>query len=187
MGKIRKASTSAWGMISSLQRRMRCALPLLWGVLLLAGRAGAEGTTEEFVGSQFDGAPPPMKVITVTGEVSRVCASVTGRPYVRKEIQYWQRDETTVWILATRGKHGVITAGFRVVGGVIQDSRVLDHREMRGRGIESRRFLKQFRGVRLDPKGQLDRRIDGITGATISLNAMKALAALALTLDAALS
>jgi hypothetical protein len=50
--------------------------------------------------------------------------------------------------------------------------------------VRAERFVRQFKGASLTKDRGLNRRIDGITGATISVNAMKNMARLALYLDA---
>jgi hypothetical protein len=49
-----------------------------------------------------------------------------------------------------------------------------------GRGIGGPEFVRQFKGASLTGDRGLDRRFDAITGATISVNAMKNMARLAL-------
>ena len=87
-----------------------------------------------------------------------------------------------MWVLETRGRSNTITVGFVVRDGRIQKTEVLVYRERRGREILARSFLRQFEGVSLTEQHRLDRRIDGITGATISVNTMQNLARLALVL-----
>ena len=67
----------------------------------------------------------------------------------------------------------------------IEQSKVLVFRESRGWEIKFPSFAQQFLGARLTDKLQLDRKVDGITGATLSVNAYERLARLALVLDRA--
>ena len=62
-------------------------------------------------------------------------------------------------------------------------SEVLVFRETRGRRICSDRFLKQLKGLFLKKNGKLNRKVDGYSGATYSVNAMRKMARLALYLD----
>ena len=98
-------------------------------------------------------------------------------------VAYWQAAASTAWILQGRGRTGVFTAGFVVYEGRIVDCRVLEYHESHGRAIKSKRFLRQFRNAGLRDDRQLDRRIDGVTGATISVKSITNLARLALFLD----
>ena len=148
-------------------------------VELMAG----EDSAGRFIAAQFQAPLAPSR-LPVTGEVSRLCADVLGRSYARESILHAGDAEKTVWILSAQGKHGLIDAGFVVKDGRLRETRVLDDREQRGRPIRGQRFLRQFEDVGLRDGIRLDRRIDGITGATVSSDAMEKMARLALRLDA---
>jgi len=64
----------------------------------------------------------------------------------------------------------------------IQMIKVLEFREIRGWEVRYPAFTKQFIGASLD-KMKLDRNIDGISGATLSVWAMTSIAELSLYLD----
>ena len=151
-------------------------------VSLQVRAAGSEELLSSFVEAQLD-APVSVESVVVTGEVSRVCADVLGRPYAHPAIQCWGSATGNVWVVAAPGKHGLITAAFAVEDGRVLGCRVLADKEQRGRGIRTQRYLDQFRGAGLRRGDKLDRRIDGITGATISSTAMIKMALLALRLD----
>ncbi len=108
--------------------------------------------------------------------------AILGHPYGQARVRYWRRDDRYVWVLDEIGKEFPITAGFVVDAGALAQARVLVYRESRGQEISNAGFLAQFEGARL--KGQdasaLTRRIDGITGATMSVDAMDRMARLAL-------
>ena len=88
-----------------------------------------------------------------------------------------------MWILDTLGRTGIITAGIVIQRGRVERVEVLVFRERRGQGVQAASFTRQFEGAALTDRGGLDRRIDGITGATISVRAVTNLARLALYLD----
>ncbi len=60
--------------------------------------------------------------------------------------------------------------------------RVREFREARGWEVRYPVFTDQFNDVRLDGGDELDRQIDGITGATLSVNAVARVVRLALFL-----
>ena len=128
-------------------------------------------------------APIQAHTLSVTGKVADICTDVLGHSYSGNSIQYWNDSSNTVWIVANKGKHGPITAGFLIDGATISASKVLADREKRGRPIRSKSYQKQFKGVGLQKGNKLTRRIDGITGATISSTAFKNMALLVLRLD----
>jgi uncharacterized protein with FMN-binding domain len=73
------------------------------------------------------------------------------------------------------------------VGIVVSDNRierisVLVFRETRGYEVRYPFFTRQFENAALTPALDLDQHIDGITGATLSVNAVSRLARLALLL-----
>ena len=61
-----------------------------------------------------------------------------------------------------------ITAGFVVKDDRIEQAKVLIYREHREMEVRFPAFLKQFTGVSLSSGNNLDRQIDGISGATLS-------------------
>ena len=65
--------------------------------------------------------------------------------------------------------------------GAIEDVRVLEFRESRGWEIRYPFFTRQFQNARLQGD-RLTQNIDGITGATLSVRAMKRMATAALLL-----
>jgi hypothetical protein len=65
----------------------------------------------------------------------------------------------------------------------ILDVKVLIFRESRGWEVRYPFFTDQFKDATLTAERNLDRKIDGISGATLSVNALTKLARLALFLD----
>ena len=87
-----------------------------------------------------------------------------------------------MWILEKIGKELPITAGFVISENKVEQFKVLAFRESRGWEIRNDFFTEQFDGAHLTTKNKLDRPIDNITGATMSVNAMKKLSRMALYL-----
>ena len=123
------------------------------------------------------------QVLKVEGKTARVCREVLGREYSASEIIYIKGQSFTVLSVEVDGKHGIITAEFAIRDGKIWNCRILSSREQRGRHIKSKRFLRQFFDAQLAGSGQLDKRIDGITGATTSSRSVQTAAVLALRLN----
>ncbi|EEB78686.1 hypothetical protein GPB2148_1584 [marine gamma proteobacterium HTCC2148] len=61
--------------------------------------------------------------------------------------------------------------------------RILAFRESRGWEVKYPYFTEQFSGATADENNRLDRRIDGITGATLSVNAVQKVVRWAVYLD----
>ena len=96
-------------------------------------------------------------------------------------MRYWGGDKRTAWVLDEIGKDEPITAGIVVNDGAIEEMRVLAFRESRGWEVRYPFFTRQFHDARLGGR-DLTRTIDGITGATLSVRAMKRMARAALLL-----
>lgn len=137
---------------------------------------------EKFIDSSFNGNPPEAERVIVKGDISKDIKSILGERYRKIRIPYWREGNKTVWILERIGKELPITAGFVIANDKIENFRVLVFRESRGWEIRNDFFTRQFDGGHLVDKNKLDRRIDNITGATLSVNAMKKLSRMALYL-----
>ena len=137
-------------------------------------------TPEEFVTEMFAGETPPASALWIDAELRAELGEVLGRkPGLR--MRYWGAADKTVWILEEIGKDHPITAGVAIEGGSIDEIRVLVFRESRGWEVKYPFFTRQFHQARLTRRG-LSQNIDGITGATLSVHAMKRMARAALLL-----
>ena len=123
----------------------------------------------------------PLLIIESPNKIRKL-SSILGRDYNGMRIRYWQSGDRTAWILEEIGKVKLITAGFVVEAGVLRDLQVLIYRESHGWEVRYPFFTDQFDGLQLDAKNQLSQKIDGISGATLSVNALTRLARLALHL-----
>ena len=99
--------------------------------------------------------------------------------------RYWQKDHKTVWIINAIGKVLPITAGITIKEGKIINITILAYRESHGSEIKYTSYISQFEGAALNKKSRLNKPINGISGATLSVNATKKMARMALLLDKA--
>jgi hypothetical protein len=139
-------------------------------------------TSEDFLTSVFSG-PIKPSTLWLPADAQKKIASIIGHPPVQLRQRYWTDGHKTVWILEEIGKEEPITAGFVLSEGRIQQVNVLIYRESRGMEIRSPGFLKQYGSAGLGPDNRLDRTIDAISGATLSVAAMERMAREALFLD----
>jgi len=169
-----------------MSRRPRRSLAMLTLALgaVAAGLVRGEVYQEPdaFVAEVFGSKPAP-KVLWLTKDLQAQAAAILGHPPAQLRQRYWSDAHRSVWILEEIGKEEFITAGFVVVDGRIDHVRVLIYRESRGQEVRFPSFLKQFKEAKLAPGDRLDREIDGITGATLSVAAMERMARLALFFD----
>ena len=160
--------------------------PLLWlfGCLLtVPGIAGARGVyqaPEAFLEEVFGGDVPAPEKLWVNEAMKPAIRDILGHDLAALRLSYWRRDDRTAWILEEIGRDLPITAGLVVNGGAIETVRILIFRESRGWEVRYPFFTDQFRGAALDDEGRLDTGIDGISGATLSVRAVRKLATLAL-------
>lgn len=167
---------------------LRTHLPIL-GLIACVLAAPAPAADEVyqspdvFVAESFGEETPEAKVLWLTKPVKEGVKAILGHDYPALRIRYWAGDSRTVWILEEIGKVKLITAGIVVDQGRIERLKVLIYRESHGWEVKHPFFTDQFHEAGLDEKRRLDRKIDGIAGATLSVNALKKLAALALFLD----
>ena len=137
---------------------------------------------EAFVAEIFGAAPPP-RVLWLSRETQAGASAILNHPPRNLRQRYWSDGTKSVWILEEIGKEELITAGFVVARGRIDHVRVLAYRESRGQEVRDESFLKQFSGAGLGHGDRLDRGVDGIAGATLSVGAMERMARLALYFD----
>lgn len=107
---------------------------------------------------------------------------ILGHAYPQARLRYWRKADTSVWILEEIGKEYPITAAFTINGEKIARAQVLIYRETRGMEIHLPSFLAQFKENKIDGN-KLVNKIDGIAGATMSVNAMVKMAQVALLLN----
>jgi FMN-binding protein len=165
-------------------RAARRVLALSTLALAACGIAYAQVYQEPdaFIAEVFGSKPPP-KVLWLTKDIQGQAAAILGHPPAQLRQRYWSEGGKSVWILEETGKEELITAGFVVVDGHIDHVRVLVYRESRGQEVRQASFLKQFKDAKLAQSNRLDRDIDGIVGATLSVGAMERMARLALYFD----
>ena len=172
-------------MIRSRKQRLLGSLLTIAITALNIGAATAADVYKEpgqFLIDTFSDAVPEVKRLWITKPIQLDIREIMGHDLGQLRIRYWQRGQRTAWILEEIGKQHPITTGLVVDGGKVSDVTVLIYRESRGWEVRYPAFTDQFRGATLTKHFLLDRRIDGISGATMSVNALTRLARLALLL-----
>lgn len=160
---------------------LACALVALVFSSAVMAR-GSYMTMNEFVEAGFGASPPAPKTLWLSGDVQARLEAIFGHPYKALRVRYWQRGEKTAWMLEEIGKEMPITMGVLVSGNHIERVRILTYRESRGGEVRHDFFTEQFEGATLQDNDSLDRQIDGITGATLSVRAVTRVAQAALVL-----
>tara|TARA_R110002096_G_scaffold6206_10_gene28594 strand:- start:3464 stop:3967 length:504 start_codon:yes stop_codon:yes gene_type:complete len=148
----------------------------------VSSEAGQYATSSDYVRSAYPDGAPDVSTIWVTGELREKIEATLGHKFAELRLRYWFDGNTSVWILNEIGKELPITIGVSVTDDAIRNVQVLEFRESRGWEVRYPFFTDQFNDVRLDNRGELDRKIDGITGATLSVRAVTRIANIALLL-----
>lgn len=152
-----------------------------------AASAGQYLTVDEFLGLGFGNeAKPEPKVLWLTPELKARIKLVRGKDFPLLRVRYWQQGQKTAWILEEIGKERPITIGVVVdasgASSAVARVEILAFRESRGWEVRHDFFTEQFRGAALVDGDGLSQHIDGITGATLSVRAVKQVALVALLL-----
>ena len=149
-------------------------------------RASAQSiyqTPAAFLAMSFSDEVPTPERLVVTSDMRERIETILRHAYGSRDIRYWRRGERSAWVLEEIGKFRPITVGVVVSDGAIENVRVLIYRESHGWEVRHEFFVDQFKGLKLDRENELSQPIDGISGATLSVNALRNLARLALFLD----
>lgn len=159
----------------------RFSFLILFGFLLpaFASEPGAE--INSFLSDAFEETPAAHDIL-LTSDLRLVMRDILHHDSPLTRVKYWRSAERTAWVLDEIGKERPITVGIVIDRGRIERVRVLIYRESRGREVQSPAFTGQFHGAGLDQEKRLDRTIDGISGATLSVRALQKLARLSLLL-----
>ena len=155
---------------------------LLFIVTIPAQARGVYQTSDEFLNEVFNQQVPQSDVVWLKGEVRECVTEILGHSYAGLRIRYWHNNDRSAWILEEIGKEEPITFGVVIHQNKVEQVKVLAYRESRGWEVRHPAFTRQFNDAKLENNG-LDRNIDGITGATLSVRAMTAVVTLALYLD----
>ncbi len=137
----------------------------------------------DFIKQVFDNEPPKPSVLWLKKDLKKQLSDILDHKYKGMRIRYWQQQKKTAWVLEEAGKDKLITTGILINEGQIEQVKVLVFRESRGWEVRHDFFTDQFKQAKLKDSNQLSRHIDNISGATLSVRAIRKLAQIALLLD----
>jgi len=153
-----------------------CLLPLV------ADARGIYQQPEDFINEVFNGAAPKAKKIWITKSIRPIVSDILAHPPTQLRVRYWGQQHRTAWVLNEIGKEKPITLGIVINNNKIERVKVLIFRESRGWEVRHSFFTDQFSELGIKKDTRLDKSIDGISGATLSVRAIKKLSRLALYL-----
>lgn len=158
---------------------------MVWLALTVSARALALDTVyqspSEFLDQYLPGCR--QQALWLSAEFKSEIERLVEHPFPGLRVRYCRLDDRTAWILDEIGKTEPITSGIVVDRGRVERVRVLVFRESRGSEVHRGAFLTQYEDAGLREDNALDRPIDGITGATLSVYALNRQVKLALLLD----
>lgn len=164
---------------------MRAFLPIVV-LMLLTANSQAKGVyqqPQEFIQEQFDRVPT-TSVFRLKGKIKKQIETVLGHAYKGRRVRYWRQGERTVWVLNEIGKVQPITLGIVIDGSKISKIKILVFRETRGWEVRFPFFTQQFVNLTLNKDKQgLNKVIDSISGATLSVNAVTKMSQVALIIN----
>lgn len=128
----------------------------------------------------FGDTVPASKTLWLKGDLKKQVAGILQHTPGFLRARYWSDGTTYVWVLDETGKTQAITFAVRVAADHIEGFQVLAFRESRGWEIKHDFYTEQFIGAGVNDDLTLNKPIDGITGATLSVRASKKVAQIAL-------
>ncbi len=137
----------------------------------------------DFLQKVYNGSEQLKKRLIIKSDTKKILKKIMGERYRKAIFSYWIIDDKTVWILNSIGKYKPITAGFVIKDCKIESAHVLIYREQIGYEIKYPSFLSQFNGITLRKDVKLNKYLDNISGATLSVNSMDRMGRVALLLN----
>jgi len=162
------------------------ALSLASTVTLCAAASDQATATDIFLSRVFTDAIPPSNMLWVSGERKTAVAEILRHQPEYLRLRYWGNAQRSAWIVDEIGKTEPITFGIVIHNNQIESVEVLVFRESRGWEIQHDFFSRQFTDAKLLDNKRLDRPIDGISGATLSVKAMQNVSRMVLYLTGSL-
>ena len=135
---------------------------------------------DDFLSQNFKGIPPKAKLFWLKKEIFKTSSNILKHKPGFLRTRYWQSAGKTVWIINEIGKTKPITIAVVIQQEKIVLLKVLAFRESRGWEVKHAFFTDQFKQNSLDSDLNLSQPIDGISGATLSVQALTKVAQLAL-------
>ena len=142
-----------------------------------------------YLAQAFKGANVQEYKIWLLGDKKATVAKILGHNYKQMRVGYWTTpgnfspSARRVWFLQEIGKDKYIDVAITIETNAIQQLRILKFRESRGWEVKLPFFTKQFEQNTLTSDLKLSKKIDNISGATLSYRAVTNLAKMALYLN----
>jgi len=143
--------------------------------------ANDKNSTKEFLNETFNNDIPKVNRFWVNKNNQKTIKQLFNPSQIKLSYRYWQKDDTSAWILDEIGKERDITTGIVISSDKIVKVQVLVYRESRGGQVQNKRFTQQYNNM--SSNNNFIKEIDTISGATLSVNALNKQVKLALWLN----
>jgi len=143
--------------------------------------ANDKNITKDFLNQTFNNEIPKANRFWINKNKQQIIKQLFNPSQIKLSYRYWQKDETSVWILDEIGKERDITTGIVIRSNKIVKVQVLVYRESRGGQVQNKRFTQQYNNK--SSSNNFIKEIDSISGATLSVNALNKQVKLALWLN----
>jgi len=137
-------------------------------------------TLEAFLASAFAHQAYKTEKLWLSVDQKKVAQEILGHDFNNLRVRYSVVSQTTAWVLEEIGKERPIKIGVVVADNKVQQVRILAFNESRGWEVKYPYFTYQFVNAALNSAYHLDKNVDGITGATLSVRAVTNITRLAL-------
>jgi len=145
--------------------------------------SGVYQTPDAFLKEAFSNEVPAPKSIWLNKDTKLVLEHILQHKVTFIRARYWKQQNKSAWILEEIGKEKPITIGVVINNNTIQQLKVLAFRESRGWEVKHEFFTRQFNNLSLTDDLYLNGTVDGVSGATLSVRALKKIARIALYLQ----
>ncbi len=152
-------------------------------LVLLANTPVQAAVPEEFLHflkESFGTDRPRIQRLWLNEQQRNQAGKLLQRPVRMRSLRYWGDATHSVWLLNEIGKERPITTAIEIRNSRVKRVRVITYRESRGGEVQADWFLNQFHGLTREHLGTLHKAVDSISGATLSVNALKKQVSLAL-------
>ncbi len=147
------------------------------------GEETIEQKKRTFLEKVFQGSPPEPGYLWITASARSKIEKILLHEYRGLRIKYWEKKKETVWILEDIAKEKPVYAGIITCEEKISHLDIVFSSGRWGKQVQNANFTDQFENIGIDEKSNLNKQIDGISGATLSVDVVSRLARLALLLE----
>ncbi len=158
---------------------MRKALLILIGLPLILSAGGIRENTEDTLRDILGpGITLTMKKMALPARARKSAEKKVRQRFFKKWLYGWRisrNDSTLAYALLDNVKGKAMPITFLVVfnpDGDIRATRIIKYREAIGGAVQNLSWLRQFSGLTADSSYTVGRKIDGISGATISVHSV---------------